>query len=1632
MDDQFLKSYYASVFGDAPSTSTDEPVSPKPAGTNVERFVNQYLPAAERAAEQLGVTPDLVLGQWGLETGWGRSIIPGTNNLGNIKDTTGQGVYATDNMTGSRDAYRKYGSVDEFADGFVQFLGNKRYQQALNAGDNPALYFGGLKRGGYAEDADYVAKGTKAALMARQALGGVVKQRETKLAQDRSLAEESRKPYIGDVPRERYVPEASFSDKLKDTAIAAGSGVLGGVKSLTDLFGADNSVSETLDESIKSMNRGVSFERQAEMEDRQKKIQQANQYGSTLDQLSAYGGAFLDAPVDMFIQSVGTMAPSVLAAALMPGGQGAATSAFVNAARYIGLGAIGAGQGAGFAKGSIYEQVQDDLIKNGYDQDTAKKVAAGAQAYDGENGGLIAANAVLGAIASGTGLAPSVMKFVGRKAATEVVETAAKEAAETGVMRNILGGVAKESPLEAAQGGLEAYTGNVAKIGVGKQEGISAMANADPMEGVAGQAFLEGLAASPGGAIGGIMDSSRAAPKDPLADVRKKADEGGILSKAAVASNPINEFGQLADELDAGRAGQPQPGQQDAPPSRFDAIRSTARETIESLRKLNPTNASEFLEALAVAQDPRTPENIRNMALDDLEKFTQYAKEGSIPGAKSILSDERGVILQEKQDGPAATQAQDVPAIETPRRLYGPNVIDGDVRVTDSVEPAGNTRSGPPPSGGAPTGGSGPGPSIAPDAGISKVSLPRVDIPAGDDTAQIRQKRAQLDALAKQGFETVEDAEDGPRMVNSKTGQFFPLADSTDVALAKAAIKRRIDEAANQAATSPQNDRAEPTEAQKLAGNYKKGEPFDLNGFRIVVENPSGSVRRGKDPDGKEWESPILHHYGDLKGVKGVDGDDMDVFIGRDPSNQKVFVIDQIDPKTGKFDEHKVMMGFASVDEAADGYLANYESGWQGMGSITEMTLDEFRQWTQGDGIGKEAAKSGLGTSLPGRKNRDRSAFESEMIARLAEAEADRGVTVTAAPPGRETNAVNMLLDAFEKLTGYRGIAVKATGPGAWDGVYNPDIAKDTFFVNVDQPMMAINATIAHEFKHLTERFPSLKKLYDRLWDMIPDDGRRAYYNDYLIAQTGRSYEEMTQDDAQRLKDEMLADFMGKRFADASWMRQLAKQKPKVFGDFVRDWARILQAVIDEIRVLLGSGSRATEIKDVDRYLKAYEGRLQQALDVALDVASEWAASNPKMAASTGVDQVLSEKQARTSTDGNVTKSTAAVDNPLETSTQDANETVSTGGTSGDLDSSGGGSEGGDGRPNDLLPRPDRARLAGAGDAAAGPGLEQDDNGLVGANAGALRPRYSIKDDTPGVYGTSQDGSRRVVGVHFSSVPRPVIDSSFYGSGLKGLERDRLSDPKNKDIRSRIYFYVNTGNGIRPESGVGGIKHTVQLNNVYDVLSDPKGIVASTRGLGLSQEDRASAWERAVMAAGYDGYVVLDPSQSQGYAVLVGRHSVTPRLDVSEPPAIAPNKATPKTRKEGSELVRKPAPGEELLSVIRASKDVQSVAPTFRMSMGEVRVDQREADVANAVLKSNGSSFQFSLRDYVEVSKSIPKGFIDNLLEDNYARLKGVDVDVSIPTESGGVAKLTVDAGRMLMQIEKRQKALEMVRSCLL
>ena len=112
---------------------------------------------------------------------------------------------------------------------------------------------------------------------------------------------------------------------------------------------------------------------------------------------------------------------------------------------------------------------------------------------------------------------------------------------------------------------------------------------------------------------------------------------------------------------------------------------------------------------------------------------------------------------------------------------------------------------------------------------------------------------------------------------------------------------KEITLAANEAAESSANNTPQPTDAQKEAGNYKKGH-VKVGTHDITIENPHGSTRSGTSPDGKKWSQKMHGHYGYFKGAMGEDKDHIDVFVKDDAAEDElvqrpVYVVEQVDPK---------------------------------------------------------------------------------------------------------------------------------------------------------------------------------------------------------------------------------------------------------------------------------------------------------------------------------------------------------------------------------------------------------------------------------------------------------------------------------------------------------------------------------------------------------------------------------------------------------------------------------------------------------------------------------------------------------------------------------------------------------------
>lgn len=189
----------------------------------------------------------------------------------------------------------------------------------------------------------------------------------------------------------------------------------------------------------------------------------------------------------------------------------------------------------------------------------------------------------------------------------------------------------------------------------------------------------------------------------------------------------------------------------------------------------------------------------------------------------------------------------------------------------------------------------------------------------------------------------VSEAEQQLRTLEHQEEEMMEEATSYEINDETAPFADRLETAISETET-------EPTEAQKKAGNYKKGH-LSFGGYDYTVETPKGVTRSGKDEQGKPWSVTMHDTYGYILGKIGVDGDHIDMFINDaadlDTFDGNVYVVDQVNPETGEFDEHKVMYGYPDEAAATKAYLSNYSKGWKGLGKVTSVPKATFDKWLE-------------------------------------------------------------------------------------------------------------------------------------------------------------------------------------------------------------------------------------------------------------------------------------------------------------------------------------------------------------------------------------------------------------------------------------------------------------------------------------------------------------------------------------------------------------------------------------------------------------------------------------------------------------------------------------------------------------
>lgn len=316
----------------------------------------------------------------------------------------------------------------------------------------------------------------------------------------------------------------------------------------------------------------------------------------------------------------------------------------------------------------------------------------------------------------------------------------------------------------------------------------------------------------------------------------------------------------------------------------------------------------------------------------------------SIPGGKGAPGVPPGTAPPGAPPaGPAPLEGEILPPEGTPPPGTTPNQSAGPVIEGEAVpvQPEGRGLPSPEQPGNTP---SAPSASSAPDA---------VETPSNPDDALLRGYGYSDDMISAMSPEQraveLEDARASGSQPASKSSAKISEVDfgQDDHVVGTRGAPVSVDTAADLAHAEAQVN-TDPTDAQKEAGNYQKGH-LKVHGLDVTIENPKGSTRSGKGPDGKAWSVEMPATYGYVKRSTGADGDQVDVYVGPNPESKHVFVFDQHDPATGKFDEHKVMLGFPGQAAAVGAYDAAFSDGSgparRKNGPPTTMAIDKFKDW---------------------------------------------------------------------------------------------------------------------------------------------------------------------------------------------------------------------------------------------------------------------------------------------------------------------------------------------------------------------------------------------------------------------------------------------------------------------------------------------------------------------------------------------------------------------------------------------------------------------------------------------------------------------------------------------------------------
>lgn len=117
----------------------------------------------------------------------------------------------------------------------------------------------------------------------------------------------------------------------------------------------------------------------------------------------------------------------------------------------------------------------------------------------------------------------------------------------------------------------------------------------------------------------------------------------------------------------------------------------------------------------------------------------------------------------------------------------------------------------------------------------------------------------------------------------------------------------------------------------------------EVQGLPIAIENKAGSIRRGTDKDGHEWETKMQAPYGYLVGTKGADGEPVDCYVGPDKEAPNAFVVHQNKSDGTGYDEDKVILAVRNKAAAKKLYLDHYDDP-KFLGPIAKVSVERLKE----------------------------------------------------------------------------------------------------------------------------------------------------------------------------------------------------------------------------------------------------------------------------------------------------------------------------------------------------------------------------------------------------------------------------------------------------------------------------------------------------------------------------------------------------------------------------------------------------------------------------------------------------------------------------------------------------------------